>query len=129
MLTSEMKVMIEGQFSQKRTKVFRRMSPGYGFHHTHGIFFALGREIKNSLKLSPKITDLAPTILHILGVPIPEDMDGRILKEIFKPDSVYVSRKIQYQTSSTIEKEDAAAYSKKDETKIKKRLEALGYIE
>ena len=132
MLTPEMKIMMEGQFSQKRTmrtKMFRKMSPGYGFHHTHGIFFASGREIKDSPELSPKITDLAPTILHILGVPVPEDMDGRILKEIFAPGSGYTSRKVQYQGSSMIEKDKAASYSKKDETKIKKRLEALGYIE
>jgi len=129
MLTPEMKIMVEGQFSQKRTKVFRKSSPGYGFHYTHGIFFVSGGGIKDSSEFSPKITDLAPTILHILGVPIPEDMDGRILKEVFRPGSVYTGRKIRYQGSSMIEKEKASAYSKKDETKIKKRLEALGYIE
>jgi predicted AlkP superfamily phosphohydrolase/phosphomutase len=31
----------------------------------------------------PRIVDLAPTILSLLGLPVPEDMDGRVLDELF----------------------------------------------
>ena len=59
----------------------------YGGHHRlYGIFLAFGNEIKNSgerLK-GVKIYDIAPTVLHIFGLPIPKSMDGRVLKEIFK---------------------------------------------
>ena len=32
-----------------------------------------------------RIVDIAPTILHMFNVPIPRDMDGRVLKEILLP--------------------------------------------
>jgi len=28
-----------------------------------------------------RIIDLAPTILHLMNVPVPDDMDGRVLTE------------------------------------------------
>ena len=29
------------------------------------------------------IVDLAPTALHAMGLPVPDDMDGRVLTELF----------------------------------------------
>ena len=29
----------------------------------------------------PRIVDLAPTVLHVMGCPVPDDMDGRVLTE------------------------------------------------
>jgi hypothetical protein len=56
-------------------------------HSGTGIFMAYGNDIgKKSIgKLS--IMDIAPTILFIMNCEIPSDADGRVLKEIFKPDS------------------------------------------
>ncbi|MGB2705437.1 MAG: alkaline phosphatase family protein [Candidatus Omnitrophota bacterium] len=128
LLTPGMKIMIEGQFTQV-AKMFGKTSRGYGFHHTDGIFFSRGKGIKNLPLESPKITDLTPTILHVLGVPIPDDLDGRVLREIFEPGSPYAEQETRYQGPSVIEREEKKAYSKREEEKVKKRLEALGYIE
>ena len=38
---------------------------------------------------------MAPTILHMFGIPIPKDMDGRVLKEIFKGE--LAMQEIKYQ--------------------------------
>ncbi|MFH1381238.1 MAG: alkaline phosphatase family protein [Candidatus Omnitrophota bacterium] len=127
LLTPDMKIILEGQFRQF-TKVFKKTSTGYGFHHTDGIFFAQGKDIGNVSLDSPKITDLAPTILHMLNVPLPDDLDGRILTEILKPDSEYAKRSPQYQGSSQI-KEKEKVYSKAEEANVEKRLRALGYVE
>lgn len=126
LLTPDMEVMLQGQFG-KVARIFGKTAKGYGFHHTDGIVFARGQGIENLSLHSSRITDLAPTILHVMGVPIPDDMDGRVLSEIFHSDSRYAKEEIRYQGSSAIEREQAA-YSKKEEEEMKKHLEALGYI-
>ncbi len=54
-----------------------------GSHRMNGIFIAWGPDIRNHYEMESKIYDVAPTILHMFGIPIPIDMDGRVLKEIF----------------------------------------------
>ena len=36
------------------------------------------------------LLDIAPTVLHLLGVPVPDDMDGRVLTEMLEPMSCSV---------------------------------------
>jgi predicted AlkP superfamily phosphohydrolase/phosphomutase len=63
-----------------------------------GICLFYGNDIKRGLKLNNvKIVDLAPTILHLMNIPVPDDMDGKVLKEIFKENSEPAKRKITYQ--------------------------------
>ncbi|OYT55358.1 MAG: hypothetical protein B6U76_06220, partial [Desulfurococcales archaeon ex4484_217_2] len=55
-----------------------------GFHDENGIFIMYGDGIRSgSLNSRVNIFDVAPTILHILGVPIPADVDGRVLIEAY----------------------------------------------
>lgn len=78
-----------------------------------GICLFYGNDIKKGLKLNGvKIVDLAPTILHLMNIPVPNDMDGRVLKEIFEENSEVVKRKI--------------AHRKKDEKlKVEHKIENL----
>jgi predicted AlkP superfamily phosphohydrolase/phosphomutase len=67
-------------------------------HELKGIFLAYGHDIKKGAEIqNAKIYDLAPTILHLMDVSIPKDMDGKVLKEIFKEDSELAKREIKYQ--------------------------------
>lgn len=68
------------------------------FHSASGIFLAYGRGVKSGQRISgAKIYDIAPTILHTFDIPIPEDIDGRVLKEVFSEDSRFAQRPIKYQ--------------------------------
>ena len=50
-----------------------------------GIFLVYGAGIERGRKIEGiKILDIAPTILHVMGQPIPLDMDGRVLSEVFQ---------------------------------------------
>ncbi|MGD8506286.1 MAG: alkaline phosphatase family protein [Candidatus Bathyarchaeota archaeon] len=59
--------------------------PDDAVHSHHGIFILcdpnrkMGRKIPNV-----KILDVAPTILKIMDISIPSDMEGQIIKEVFK---------------------------------------------
>ena len=71
---------------------------GRGAHRMNGIFIAYGPDIKNTgeeLKKA-RIIDLAPTILHMFSLEVPEDMDGKVLTYIFKPDSPIAKRPKKY---------------------------------
>lgn len=55
-----------------------------GMHDMNGIFIAKGPHIHSGQTVSDaQLIDLAPTILYNLNLPIPEDMDGRPLTEVF----------------------------------------------
>ena len=53
-----------------------------GCHRREGVFIASGPHIRRGQSISgARIVDLAPTILHLMGLPAPDDMDGRVLEE------------------------------------------------
>lgn len=62
-----------------------------------GIFIAWGPGFKQGIEASNvSILDLAPTILHQMNIPVPDDMDGRVLSEIFREGSEPATREIKY---------------------------------
>jgi predicted AlkP superfamily phosphohydrolase/phosphomutase len=59
--------------------------PVYSYHEPRGVFFISGPEIKKGKKLATiDIYDVAPTILHLLEKPIPDEMDGEVAYRIFE---------------------------------------------
>ncbi len=70
-----------------------------GWHVREGIFIAYGPDIRpGGEKLDGlRIYDIAPTILHMFGLAVPSDMDGRVLVEIFKEDSKLAQKEVIYQ--------------------------------
>ncbi len=80
--------------------VFERNESIYEGDHVNGyldgILIAFGPDIKEGVNVSACVYDIAPTILHIFGLPIPGDMDGRVLKEIFREDSDPGRREVRY---------------------------------
>lgn len=98
-------------------------------HRIRGILVIKGPHIVKDFTINnARIIDLAPTILHILGVSIPIDMDGRVLEEVFESQSSLAEQRIRYVKSSKNEKKKRRI-SEEEEMEIKKRLKALGYID
>jgi len=76
-----------------------------GTHRKEGIFCAYGPDIKSSGKIEEiEIYDIAPTILHYFGTPVPNDIDGRVLKEIFTEKSEAYEREIEFSDDPEKEK-------------------------
>jgi len=96
-----------------------------GVHRHNGVIFLEGEGIKNSVPdFSPFLIDMAPTLLHELGLPVPVDMDGRVLQEIFT-----APLKVQYEEVDNAVVHERVQYVESEATMIEERLRALGYVE
>ncbi|MBN1842116.1 MAG: alkaline phosphatase family protein [Deltaproteobacteria bacterium] len=100
-----------------------------GTHRLNGTFMAMGPDIKKGIEIcGAGICDVAPTILYMLGEPIPDDMDGRVFAEIFEED-FYRDNPPQYRRSGQIERADeVVAYSDEESRNVAERLKGLGYL-
>lgn len=99
------------------------------FHSMNGIFFLHGPDvIKGRECETSQITDCMPTALHILGVPVPEDVDGRVLKELFAEGSGLRTREIKKQGPSQITGREFEKVSDEDERLMEEKLKGLGYL-
>ena len=103
-----------------------------GDHRAEGIFLMTGADLAVSREIKEvHITDLAPTILYHLGVPIPPDMDGAVLTQIFT-DEYLTAHPLHYGRALGADGDRTASprdYSAAEEEAIRQRLQGLGYIE
>lgn len=103
----------------------------FGKHADNGIVIASGPDFKaGNLIEGAHIIDLMPTILYLMGLEIPADADGVVLKSIIK-DHFLLQNPIRI---SVKEKDDSSVASHNEYTKseseiIRQRLTNLGYIE
>ncbi|MDA8172417.1 MAG: hypothetical protein M0Z48_11400 [Nitrospiraceae bacterium] len=59
-----------------------------GAHRGDGVFMAAGPSIRRAaIGREINLVDMAPTILHLLGTGVPEDMDGTAITEILKTET------------------------------------------
>jgi len=98
-----------------------------GAHKPNGIFMAVGPHIKkNSHVKDANIVDIAPTVLYECGAPVPDDMDGRVLTEIFYDE--YIKSNPPKLTGSGDTKSLEYTYSDAEKGSVEKRLQDLGYL-
>jgi predicted AlkP superfamily phosphohydrolase/phosphomutase len=121
----------EGMKVNRRTRqnwVVKRTVPerAVGTHLLKGLWMASGPQISGNDQFEANIQDLAPTILALMGLPVPDDMDGKVLTNIFKQKPKLVFSK----TGSTEpETKDTSGYSIEEEKQIEQQLADLGYID
>jgi predicted AlkP superfamily phosphohydrolase/phosphomutase len=96
-----------------------------GGHTMRGIFLAHGPGIKQGYHVSDaSLIDLAPTIMHLLGAPVPAQMDGKVLLDILAESPTTVV----YDDASMAPEAAVYAFSDTEQATIEKRLHDLGYI-
>ena len=102
-----------------------------GGHALAGMVVLRGKPFRANGQLDQAaIIDLAPTLLYLLGLPIPEDMDGRVLREAFREAFVGTHRISTQQSSQSAEGGmRQSTYSEAEARKVAERLRSLGYIE
>ena len=107
------------------------ISPAFGptgDHRLEGVFFAQGPAFQPGAQLQgATLLDIAPTVLHLLGVPVPRDMDGRVLTEVLDP-SVQAPEAHANDGASNGHHDEGSGYSEEDDALIQQRLADLGYL-
>jgi predicted AlkP superfamily phosphohydrolase/phosphomutase len=101
----------------------------WGYHHVDGIFIAGGPSIRSSSRASGlDIVDVLPTVLHLSGYPVPEDLDGRVATEVM--DEELAARAIDTAPAAEGQPEPSEyPFTAEDEEAITESLRGLGYIE
>jgi predicted AlkP superfamily phosphohydrolase/phosphomutase len=106
-------------------------SPLSGIHRIDGSFLAVGPHFKKGCSIAgAEIIDLAPTALHLLGMEIPETIDGKVLTDAFEDD--FIRNHPVRRTKEDIDTEEISGsdiYSSSEKELIEERLRGLGYIE
>jgi predicted AlkP superfamily phosphohydrolase/phosphomutase len=99
-----------------------------GSHTMEGIFIAKGPGVRSGCRLdSITLQDVAPTVLYYVGLPVPSNMDGRVVQEAFLPEFLAANPVCQgpplsssQSSSSGLTVEEAAA--------MREQLRGLGYL-
>ncbi|MCP4539318.1 MAG: hypothetical protein GY832_19455 [Chloroflexi bacterium] len=111
-------------FATDNRIVTRQIRGDSGSHRLHGIFIAAGPEIRAGKTVQNAcIQDLAPTILHLMGLPVPDDMDGHVLSQ-----ALTTSRTIEFRSVNSTDEGIQAGLSEEETTEVEVRLRALGYL-
>jgi predicted AlkP superfamily phosphohydrolase/phosphomutase len=75
-----------------------------------------------------RISDIAPTVLHWMGLDVPQDMDGSVVADVFTVDSRPATQSVNYR--SPLVTSDAAAHADDElSDEAQRRLEDIGYLE
>ena len=100
-----------------------------GMHRDEGMLIMNGPGVRPGAWIEgSSITDIAPTVLHTMGLPVPSDMDGRVLGGAFADEylDAFPVTKVEAVPEGDICA--ATAYTDEGEKEIVERLKGLGYM-
>jgi predicted AlkP superfamily phosphohydrolase/phosphomutase len=101
-----------------------------GDHRLNGIFLCRGGHICKGKRIEPvNIMDLAPTVLYTMGLPVLEDMDGQVLKDMFDKDFIGEYQVVFENKEDDSRQERSVVYSTEENEEIIERMRSLGYME
>ncbi|MBD3235823.1 MAG: tetratricopeptide repeat protein [Candidatus Eisenbacteria bacterium] len=104
------------------------------WHRIEGALIAAGPQIRSAsgdaaIVRNASVFDVTPTLLTILGLPVAEDMEGRILTDLLPADLRPPPPVPTYEDARWREdREAAAAQVRGVDEEMKERLRSLGYI-
>lgn len=99
----------------------------FGWHTREGIFVFSGPAfIEGAASTNANLVDIPTTLLHLYGVPIPEDYDGVVRVDAMSP--VYRTQPVKYQPGDEAEPKQEV-YSPDEAEAVVSHLKALGYLD
>lgn len=100
-----------------------------GMHRDHGLLIMNGPGIRQGSEITgAAIQDIAPTVLHAMGQPVPSDMDGQILEQAFVQGYMDAFPPKTMQAPTKDGPSGVVGYTDEGEKEILERLQGLGYL-
>jgi predicted AlkP superfamily phosphohydrolase/phosphomutase len=118
------------QDNVKKSDLFIQPINYFGAHTLDGVFAFSGKDFRRSASWveSASIADIPATILHLFGVPIPEDYDGRVLAEYIS-EHFMATTPIRFQEGDReVTRNIENPFSQEEMENLEERLRELGYI-
>lgn len=115
--------MMKGRF-------LRALRPGWdisGYHRPQGVLIAAGPAFRPVSDGDFSINDVAPTALYLMGQPIPEYMDGKVMVKALRPE-LLDQRPPTSGERACRGAALAGAYTASEQAEVTRRLEELGYL-
>jgi predicted AlkP superfamily phosphohydrolase/phosphomutase len=101
-----------------------------GCHRPEGIFIAAGPDIASGARPDQvSVMDVMPTALHLLGLPVPQDVDGRVLAEVLTGQAAARPLERSAAAACAAPAADAQPFSDDEQQQVKQRLRDLGYMD
>jgi predicted AlkP superfamily phosphohydrolase/phosphomutase len=99
-----------------------------GHHHLIGVVGLKGPGVHVGFTLEEaSILDLAPTILHYLGLPVPAYMDGQVLTAAFTEEFNQLNP-VQHHDGDFSQPAEDMAYGAEEEELVLAKLRDMGYV-
>ncbi len=93
-----------------------------------GLLMMKGNRIRKGAGVEgAEIIDLAPSILHFLDLPVPEEMDGKVLESAFV-DRAFEKAPVRYVREEALSFQPQDVYTDTEEEELKERLRSLNYL-
>lgn len=99
-----------------------------GSHRLEGMVAIVGPSASPGVTLTANIEDIAPTILYLLGEPVPSHLEGRVLVEALDGE-LLGRRPIEYADVGSVDKQRLESYSSEEVVEVEDRLRSLGYLD
>jgi predicted AlkP superfamily phosphohydrolase/phosphomutase len=100
-----------------------------GCHRRDGILVAAGTDLASGLDLGElAISDVMPTLLHLMGLAVPTECDGSVRLDLFTPRSGPANRQVVCKNVASAFRSVEAEPEENDE-EVLSRLRALGYVD
>jgi predicted AlkP superfamily phosphohydrolase/phosphomutase len=100
-----------------------------GMHRDHGMLVMNGPGVRQGCEINGAVIhDIAPTILHVMGLPVPTDMDGRVLEDAFADGYMEAFPLRMVDSAAAAGSASEVGYTEEGEKEILERLRGLGYM-
>ena len=100
-----------------------------GCHRMNGVLIANGADgVKPATRANAaRIIDVTPTLLYLMGRPLPDDLDGRVLTEMISSEYLNANP-VRLTSQTSADQTSAVQFLPEENEEIIERLKSLGYM-